>query len=70
MNYIDPGLIDKSMAVIEETMQNSRFIPEDMIEPSLEKARNNMTALWTLPVGIATFTLVGFIISLITSAIL
>lgn len=70
MNYIDPGLIDKSMAVIEETLQNSRFVPEDMIGPSLEKARKNMTALWTLPVGIATFTLVGFIISLVTSAIL
>lgn len=70
LNYIDPGLIDKSMAVVEETLQNSRFIPEDQIGPSLEKARNNMTALWTLPVGIFFFTLGGFIISLVTSAIL
>ena len=70
MNYIDPGLIDKSMATIEETLQNSRFIPEDQIGPSLERARKNITALWTLPVGVAGFTLVGFIISLVTSAIL
>ncbi len=70
INYIDPGLIDKYLVVVEETLQNSRFIPEDMIEPSLEKAKQNITALWTLPVGIGGFTLVGFIISLVTSAIL
>lgn len=70
INYIDQGLIDKYMAVVEETLQNSRFIPEDQIDLALDKSRSSITALWTLPVGVAGFTFVGFIISLVTSAIL
>jgi hypothetical protein len=70
MRFIDPGLVDKYMVIMEEQFENSRFIPDDQVEMALEKARKNMTAVWTVPIGILTFTFFGFIISLITSAIL
>lgn len=70
LKFIDPSLVDKSLALVEESLQNSRFITEDLIEPTLERTKNSMTAIWSLPVGIAGFTFVGFIISLVTSAIL
>jgi hypothetical protein len=69
MRFIDPGLVDKYMVVMEEQFEKSRFIPEDQIELALEKSRQSLTALWSIPVGVLTFTFIGFIISLITSAI-
>lgn len=69
MRFIDPGLVDKYMVVMEEQFEKSRFIPEDQIEMALEKSRQSLTALWSIPVGVLTFTFIGFIISLITSAI-
>jgi hypothetical protein len=69
MRYIDPDLVEKQMAVVEESLQNSRFIPEDQVDEALERTRNSMTALWMLPVGVLSFTFFGFILSLITSAI-
>jgi hypothetical protein len=70
LRYIDPELIEKQMAIIEETLQNSRFIPEDQVELAIERSRNNLTAWWSLPVGVISFAFFGFIISLITSAII
>jgi hypothetical protein len=67
MRFVDPGLIDKYMAILEETYQNSRFIPADQVDGLLEKGREAMTAVWTLPVGVLSFSFFGFIISLITS---
>jgi hypothetical protein len=67
MRFVDPGLIDKYMAVMEETYQNSRFISADQVDAILEKSREAMTAVWTLPVGVLSFSFIGFIISLITS---
>jgi len=69
MRFIDPGLVEKSMAMLEEQFENNRFIPDDQVEMALEKARQNMTAVWTVPLGILTFTFFGFIISLVTAAI-
>jgi hypothetical protein len=68
MRYIDPGLIDKYMAIMEEQFENSRFIPADQFEEAMERSRDAMTAVWSLPVGVLSFTFFGFIISLITSA--
>lgn len=70
LRYIDPGLIDKYMAVMEETFQNSRFIPADQMDEMLERSRESMTAIWSLPVGVLAFSLFGFVFSLITSAFL
>lgn len=37
MRFIDPGLVDKYMAIMEDSYQNSRFISEDQIDEVLEK---------------------------------
>jgi hypothetical protein len=68
MRFVDPGLIDKYMAILEETYQNSRFISADQVDLLVEKGRESMTAVWSLPVGVLSFSFFGFIISLITSA--
>lgn len=68
MRYIDPGLIDKYMVIMEEQFENSRFIPADQLDEALERSRDSMTAVWSLPIGVLTFAIFGFIISLITSA--
>ncbi|HJZ40427.1 MAG TPA: DUF4199 domain-containing protein [Bacteroidales bacterium] len=70
MRFIDPELVDKYMLIMEEQFENSRFIPENQIDAALERTRNGLTAAWSIPVGVLTFTLIGFIISLITSAFL
>jgi hypothetical protein len=69
MRFIDPGLVDKYMLIMEEQFENSRFIPKDQIDLALEKSRQSMTAIWSIPVGVLVFTFFGFIISLITSAV-
>jgi hypothetical protein len=69
LRFIDPGLVDKYMVILQEQFENSRFIPEDQVDLALEKSKESMTALWSIPVGVLTFTFFGFIISLITSAI-
>jgi hypothetical protein len=69
LRFIDPGLVDKYMVIMQEQFENSRFIPEDQVDLALEKSKQSMTALWSIPVGVLTFTFFGFIISLITSAI-
>jgi hypothetical protein len=70
MRYIDPGLVDKNMAIMEETFQNSRLIPADQLDEMLDKARESMTSVWSIPSGVIVFSLVGFIFSLVTSAFL
>ncbi len=70
MRYIDPGLVDKNMAIMEETFQNSRFIAADQLDEMLEKARESMTSVWSIPSGVFVFSSIGFIFSLITSAFL
>jgi hypothetical protein len=73
MKYIDPGLVDKNMAVIEETFQNSRYsrlVPADQMDEMMEKSRESMTSLWSIPSGVFVFSLFGLIISLVTSAFL
>jgi hypothetical protein len=73
MRYIDPGLVDKNMAVIEESLQNGRFsrmIPADQLDEVLEKSRESMTSIWSLPYGVFVFSLIGSIFSFITSAFL
>jgi len=69
MRYIDPDLVEKNLVAIEEQLQNSRFIPEDQIDAALERSRKSLTAVYSIPLGVLIFTFVGFVISLITSAI-
>jgi hypothetical protein len=70
MRYIDPGLIDKNMAILEETFQNSRWISPDQLDEMLEKGRESMTSVWSIPSGVFVFSLIGFIFSLVISAFL
>jgi hypothetical protein len=73
MRYIDPGLVDKNMAIVEETLQNGRFsrlIPPDQMDQALERARDSMTSVWSIPSGVFVFSLIGLILSLVTSAFL
>jgi len=68
LRYIDPGLIDKYMAIAEESMEGSRFLSADQIEDGLEKSRKLMTSVWSVPIGLISFVAIGFVMSLITSA--
>ncbi len=70
LRYIDPGLIEKYMAIMEEQFQNSRFFPADQMDEMLDRSRESMTAIWSLPAGVFVFSLFGFVFSLITSAFL
>ncbi len=70
LRYIDPGLIDKYMAVMEESFQNSRLIAADQMDEMLERSRESMTAVWSLPIQVFVFSLFGFVFSLISSAFL
>ena len=70
LRYIDPGLIDKYMAITEEALENSRFVQPEMMDELLERSRESMTSIWSLPVGVFAFAIFGFVISLITSAFL
>jgi len=69
IRYIDQGLIDKYMAIVEETMENNRFLSSGDIESGLERARKFMTSVWSIPMGLISFTLIGLVMSLITSAL-
>ena len=68
MRFIDPGLIDKYMAIAEESMENNRFISADQLDDAIERSRWLFTSVWSLPIGLISFSFIGFIISLITSA--
>jgi hypothetical protein len=68
MRFIDPGLIDKAMAVAEETLENNRFISADQLDDALERSRWLFTSVWSVPIGLISFSFIGFVISLITSA--
>jgi hypothetical protein len=70
MRYIDPELIDKYLLIAEERLAKNRFMPEDQIGPALERSRNMMTSVWSIPIGVLSFTFFGFILSLIVAAIL
>jgi hypothetical protein len=70
MRYIDPGLVDKYMLAAEEQLENSRFVNEDQIDIVLERSRKMVTAVWSIPIGVITFTFIGFILSLIVAVIL
>jgi len=68
MRFIDPGLIDKFMAIAEESMESNRFISADMLDEAIERSRWLFTSVWSVPLGLISFSFIGFIISLITSA--
>jgi hypothetical protein len=70
MRFIDPGLIDKSMAIAEESLENNRFISADQLDDALERSRWLFTSVWSVPIGLISFSFIGFVISLITSAFL
>jgi hypothetical protein len=40
------------------------------MDATLEKARESMTSVWSIPSGVFVFSLIGFIFSLVTSAFL
>lgn len=68
MRYIDPDLVEKTLALLEEQYENSRFFTEDMIEKSLEATRSSLTEVWSIPLGALSMSFIGFIISLIAAA--
>ena len=68
MRFIDPGLIDKSMAIAEESLENNRFISDEQLDDALERSRWLFTSVWSVPIGLISFSFIGFVISLITSA--
>ena len=68
MRFIDPELVDKYVLMMEEQYENSRFFSQEQVETMLESTRKGLTAAWSVPVGVLSFTLIGFVISLVTSA--
>lgn len=68
MRFVDPGLVEKYLAIAEETIQNNRFIPADQIDEAVERSGKMLTSVWSIPIGLISFCFIGFIISLIASA--
>lgn len=64
--FIDPGLIDKSMAVAEAKMVD-KGVPEAAIEKAMEMQSKMMKPWFTALMGIFNSVLYGLILSLIVS---
>lgn len=67
--FIDPGLIDKMIAMTEQALID-KGINEDMIEQQMEMQRKMYTPIFLSIMGIFSLTFYGLIISLITSIFL
>lgn len=66
---IDPGLMDKSMQLIQEEMLN-RGMSTDQVESLSEMQRQIRSPFMMLMGSVLTYTFLGFIFSLVTSAFL
>ena len=64
--FIDPGLIDKSIAFAEEKMV-ARGLPEEAIEKAIEMQAKMMKPWFTALMGIINSVFYGLILSLIVS---
>jgi hypothetical protein len=69
MKFIDPGIIDKILAMQEDEMIK-KGIPEDQIENAMEMVKKFMTPLIINVIAIPVSTFFGFVITLITSIFL
>jgi len=67
---IDPDLIEKSFQFMEEKFIEQGKLTEDQIEMFMEKARERSNPLKNSLMSIPISTFIGFLVSLITSAIL
>jgi len=68
IRYIDPSVVEQSMAKAEEKLI-ARGMSEDDIEMAMEKSREFMGSPLMVLVGLLSFAFIGTIISLITAAI-
>jgi len=68
IRYIDPSVVEQSMAKAEEKLI-ARGMSEDDIEMAMEKSRQFMGSPLMVVVGLLSFAFIGTIISLITAAI-
>ena len=69
-SVIDPDLINQTLALMEERFVSQGKLSEDQIEMILERASEGMTPMRMVIGSVFTFTFLGFIFSLITSAFL
>ena len=68
IRYIDPSVVEQSIAKAEEKMI-SRGMAEDDIELAMEKTKEFIGSPLMVLVGLLSFAFIGTIISLITAAI-
>jgi hypothetical protein len=68
IRYIDPSVVEQSIAKAEEKMIN-RGMSEDQVELAMEKTKEFMGSPLMVLVGLLSFAFIGTIISLITAAI-
>jgi hypothetical protein len=68
IRYIDPSVVEQSIAKAEEKMI-SRGMSEDNIELAMEKTKEFMGSPLMVLIGLLSFAFIGTIISLITAAI-
>jgi ABC-type multidrug transport system fused ATPase/permease subunit len=68
IRFIDPGVIEQSIAQTEEKLIN-RGLSEDQIELAMEKSKEFIGSPLMVLVGLLSFAFIGTIISLITAAI-
>jgi len=67
MRFIDPGIIDQYIVEMEETLLR-RGMTDSQIDLAMETSVKMLTSVWSIPIGVTSFTLYGLVISLITSA--
>ena len=68
IRYIDPSVVEQSIAKAEEKMI-SRGMSEDDVERAMEKTKEFIGSPLMVLVGLLSFAFIGTIISLITAAI-
>ncbi|MBP1668139.1 MAG: hypothetical protein H6Q21_505 [Bacteroidetes bacterium] len=68
IRYIDPSVVEQSIAKAEEKMIN-RGMSEDDVERAMEKTKEFMGSPLMVLIGLLSFAFIGTIISLITAAI-
>jgi len=68
IRYIDPSVMEQSIAKAEEKMIN-RGMSEDQVELAMEKTKEFMGSPLMVLIGLLSFAFIGTIISLITAAI-
>lgn len=70
VNVVDPAYLEKSFDVAAQQMADSGSYTEEQIDAAIAASRSMMTPVSIVVFSVITYSLLGFFVSLITSAFL